>query len=262
MIAKFSEAMGLLGRHLGLFTAIILTVWLPGNVLVNYVAYNMAEGSEVGIVRLSMWIEGIFGPIYIGALVYALFEIKSGRSVAYKEAMAVGFKKWGSLFAARFAAGLLMALGLVAFVIPGVMVAVRYALVDAAVIVEGKGASASLSRSVQLTAGRRWQIFGAAVSFFLPLMALSVGLYLPLAFVESLDIAPVAVVLDCVLDVVYAVIQIVMFLFYWEATADQRRSEQSDSPPDESGEPFQNLPISEGAALPGENDNPYRSPVS
>ncbi len=33
MIAKFYEAFRLLWRHLGLFTAIVLTVWLPGNIL-------------------------------------------------------------------------------------------------------------------------------------------------------------------------------------------------------------------------------------
>jgi hypothetical protein len=33
---------------------------------------------------------------------------------------------------------------------------------------------------------------------------------------------PVEVALDCVLGIAYAVIQIVMFLFYWESTQDQK----------------------------------------
>src|SRR5262245_61678074 len=115
MAAKFSEALRLLWRHLGLFTAIILTVWLPGNILMEYVAYAFTKSSNtnlLGSIRLSIWIEMIFGPIYIGALVYALYQIKSGHPVTYREAMAVGFKKWGSLFAARFVAGFITGLGL------------------------------------------------------------------------------------------------------------------------------------------------------
>ncbi len=189
MIAKFSEAFRLFGQHLGLFTAIILTVSLPANILVDYVA-NAEASTAVGVVRLSIWIEGIFGPIYIGALLYSLFQIKSGRAVTYKEAIAVGFKKWGLLFAARLVAGLLIGFGSIAFVIPGVILAVRYSLLEAAMVVEGEGVSGSRARSAALTAGRRWQIFGAAMLFFIPFFALSVGIYLPLAFVESLNILP------------------------------------------------------------------------
>ena len=219
MIDKFSEALAILWRNLGLFTAIILTVWLPGNILINFVAYNYPEVSAMGFMRLTMLIigiEGAFGPIYIGALVYALYQIKMGRTVNYKEAMSVAFRKWGSLFAARFVAGLIMGLGFIALIIPGIILAVRYSLLEAAVIVEDKGTSESRARSIDLTAGRRWQIFWAAILFFIPFMIVSFIIYLPLGF-ESLNVMPVEVALDCILDVGFAVIQIVVFLFYWES---------------------------------------------
>jgi hypothetical protein len=183
MIAKFSEAFRLLWRHLGLFTAIILTVWLPGNILINYLAYNVRGSSETRLMRMSTWIDVIFGPICIGAIVYALFQIKSGRTVTYREAMTVGFKKWGSLFAARFAAGLFVGLGLLALVIPGIVLAVRYSLLDGVVILEeSRIITTARSRSADLTVGRRWQIFWAAVLFFASYIILSFAIYLPLAF--------------------------------------------------------------------------------
>jgi hypothetical protein len=225
MINKFSEAIAILWRNLGLFTAIVLTVWLPGNILVNFVAYNYVEVSDLGIMKLTMWIEGIFGPIYIGALVYALYQIKMGKTVTYKKAMSIGFKKWGSLFAARFVASLIMGLGLIAFIIPGIILAVRYSLIDAAVVIEDKGASESRVRSIDLTAGRRWQIFWAAILFFIPFMIVSFTIYMPLGFFESLNIMPVEVMLDCILDVAFAVIQIVVFLFYWESIQPITRAE-------------------------------------
>ena len=227
MAKKFSEALSLLWNNLGLFTAIVLTVWLPGNILTNFVAYNYAEDSVVGLMKLTMWIEGIFGPIYIGALVYALYHIKMGRRVTYGDAIGVGFKKWGSLFAARLVAGILIGLGFLALIVPGIILAVRYSLLDAAVIVEDKGVTESRLRSIDLTAGRRWQILGAAILFFIPFILFSIIIYLPLGFSESLNIMPVAVALDCILDILFAVFQIVIFLFYWESIQSTTSAVQS-----------------------------------
>ena len=230
MIARFSEAIRLLTRHFGLFAAIILTVWLPGNLLINYIAYHVADAGDMGFMKLNMWIEGIFGPIYIGALIFALFRIKSGHVVTYKEAIGVGLKNWGSLFAARLVAGLLMGLGFIALIIPGLILAVRYSLLDAAVIIEGKGTSQSRARSTELSIGRCWQIFWSAILFFILLTIFSFVIYLPLGSVESLNIMPVEVILDCIFDIAYAVIQIVIFLFYWEATQANQGAEPAPLP--------------------------------
>lgn len=221
MTAKFTEAFQLLRDNFLLFSAIILTVWLPGNILTYYAATNFAGESVLGLMKITMWIEAILGPIYIGALIYALFQIKSGRGVTYREAMAVGIRKWGALFGARFVSGLLILLGFIALVIPGVVLTVRYSLLDAAVIIEDKGITDSRARSIELSEGNRWQIFWSALLFFIPYLILVFVIYLPLGFVESLNIMPVEVVLDCILDVAYAVIQIVIFLFYWEAIQEK-----------------------------------------
>src|SRR5205823_10408591 len=102
--------------------------------------------------------------------------------------------------------------------------AVRYSLLDEVVVLERSSLTWSVrSRSTELTSGRRWQIFWAAILFFIFYLVLSAGVNLPLIFVQSAISAPVAVVLDCVTDIAYAVIQIVLFLFYWESTELERR---------------------------------------
>lgn len=87
-------------------------------------------------------------------------------------------------------------------------------------------------------------------------MVLSIGAYLPLAFIDSFDTMPIEIAIGCILNIVYAVIQIVILLFYWEATQPDREPEPSDASPDdiERGLPF-SLPA-------GADDNPYRSPLS
>jgi hypothetical protein len=217
MIAKFSESVRLLWRHLGLFSAITLTVWLPGNILINYFSYNNEDGSPFFFMKLALWIDAIFGPICIGAVLFAVFQIKSGRAVSYREAMAVGIRKWGPLIAARFIAGFFILFGVLAFVVPGMYLMVRYALLDAAVVLEDKDSTQSRVRSAKLVQGRGWQIFGAGALFFTSYVVFSFVIYLPLGFFESLNLMPVEIVLDCLLDIIFVVIQIVMFLFYWES---------------------------------------------
>jgi hypothetical protein len=250
MIAIFSEAFRLLRRHFVLFTAIILTVWLPGNILLNYLAYHIKgtdDTSFLGLMKTSTWIEAIFGPLYSSALVYALSEIKSGRSVKYRQAMAVGLSKWGSLFAARFVAGIFIGLGLLALIIPGIVVAVRYAFLDAVVVLEeSKVATNARTRSALLTDGRRWQIFWSALLYVSLLTVLSFALNFSLGFFDSLNITPVEVVLDCALDITYAIIQIVMFLFYWEATSVQRLAGHGATPNGRQAATFGDFGLAEG----------------
>lgn len=254
MIERFSEAAALLANNLRLFTAIILTVWLPSNILIHFVYHHVDNFGARDVMRLSAGIKGIFSPIYIGAMIYALYQLKSGHTVTYGQAIAVGFRKWGSLFAARLQAGFFIFLGSL-LIIPGLMLAVRYSLLDAAVIIDRREGSDALKRSVRLTEGLRWQIFFSAFLFFPAYVILSAGVYVPLEFVEF-DTMPIEIALDCFLDIAYAVIQIVMFLFYWEATRGGREAKPGDTLQDGAAGEF-SLPIPSGA-----DDNPYRSPLS
>lgn len=226
MIEKFSEAFSILRNNLGLFSAIILTVWLPGNILLNYFLYNVEGIHELAIIKYSLYIEGIFGPLYIGALVFSLYQIKSGRTVTYKEAMTVGVEKWGALFLARFIASIFVSIGFIALIIPGIVLMVRYSLLSAAVVLENMGPPESRARSAELTIGHRWQIFLTGILYFVFFIALTFAIYLPQDLIGSLNIMPVDIVLDCFLDIAFAIIQIVIFLFYWEAIHAKQQVEE------------------------------------
>lgn len=214
MLNKIGEAIHLLSSNFLLFSSIILTVWLPGNLLLNSLVYFFGREE---FIEMGLGIEIIFGPIYIGAMLYALSCLKQGHHVSYSEAMTVGFRKWGSLFAARFVAGIFIGLGLIFLVVPGIILYVRYALVNSAVVFEGVGTTESRSRSAELTIGARWQIFGAAAIYFIGFEFYAILVENFFEFVEQLNTMFVWVILDCFTSIAYAFIQIVMFLFYWKA---------------------------------------------
>ena len=95
---------------------------------------------------------------------------------------------------------------------------VRYVFIDAVVVLEGVGGDRARRRSAELTRGFRWQIFLAGLIFFVAFTALSFVIRLPYEQFPALNTMAMDVAADCVLDMSYAIIQIVMFLYYWQAT--------------------------------------------
>lgn len=231
MGTKFWEAFSLLRSNPGLIAAIVLAVWLPGNLLLNHFYFTILEFGDDAQMRMGMWIEGLFGPIYIGALAYALFEIKSGRKATYGASMIAGLRNWGVLWVAHLVSGIFILLGCVALIVPGMMLVVRYSLIAPVVVLEKKGVSDALGRSTELTIGRRWQIFGALVLGSIVVMLFSFLVYLPYELHLPLNTYYLVVFADCVTDVAFTFIQILMFLFYWEAvqeTQDEDMPEMAD----------------------------------
>src|SRR5574340_685109 len=111
MIKKLSESISLLWNDLGLLASIVLTVWLPGNILSNVIAYQFPDVSPLSQVRLMLGIETIFGPLCSAGLIQVLYRRKRGEAVSYKEAMTFAVRKWWPLFAANLAAGIRIVLG-------------------------------------------------------------------------------------------------------------------------------------------------------
>lgn len=265
MFGKLSEAVRLLAGNFLLIAAIVLTVWLPGNLLLGYIAF-FAPGLDSArmVMRGAMYIEGIFGPIYIGAMVYALWQIKQGQAVRYGEAIGVGVRNWGRLFGARLVAGLQIVIGMLLFVIPGVVLALRYALLDSVVIIEGTEMSNSRRRSTELTEGIKLQMLAMVVLFYLGFILVGIMIYFSLYFVEEIAqlSLPLAFALetaaDCALDLVYAVLQIAVFLYYWEKRQIELGADGLEQATVDAAEDV--AKAMEHLADVEDSDNPYRSP--
>jgi hypothetical protein len=256
---KLFEAAGILLNHIVLFSCIILTVWLPVNLLIEFQVHGMDEEEAImATIRMNMWFAGVLGPIPAGAVVYAAARIKQGKSVSYGEAMSVGLRSWGRLFGARLVAGIFIALGLLLFILPGIYLLVRWALLDTAVILETAGISESRRRSSQLVRGSEFQIIGTAILFFLGLFMLGTVVGVPLEMMNAMNNFFVSAIVDCVMDVAYGVMGIALFLYYWEARQKELADELPDSTmsdSDDSGEQPQWLDD-----IPDDR-NPYRSPL-
>ena len=77
--------------------------------------------------------------------------------------------------ALSLALGLMIGLGLLAFIVPGVMVIMAFGLAPFAMILEDKGLRDSLTRSRELTKGNRWRFFAIYLLINLTFLPFSLG---------------------------------------------------------------------------------------
>jgi hypothetical protein len=235
--AVLGETFGLLARHLYLFTLISLTVWLPVHVLLNYLEFfDAGEESPGRALRVVLTAQVVLDPFVVSALLSALARIKRGVEVTYWQALAEGFRAWPRLMLVRFIVIwvlLLPSLGWLAVyrATPALQVAgglglvgltglilvllVRFALMDSAVVLGGASPITVWRRAAALTAGQRWSIlWTAAVLFGLILAAALLGGHV-FRTVPGANHFVARVLFDCLLAVAQSLFTIALFLFYW-----------------------------------------------
>lgn len=227
MLSKFCEAIRLIGTNCALFGSIILTISLPKTLLISYGYHQYPERAEA----IERSIEIFFAPIYATAFIHALSRLKDGQRPRYTEIMTMAFRKWQKLLVARIIAGLIVLLGLLLLIVPGIVLFVRYALLDPVVVLEGAGITEARMRSEKLTIGLRWQIFAVFSLFYIAFFLLVFLISLPVALLSQLDTTSptMRILLQFVGDGATAILHTVLFLYYWEAATNERLQTEQDA---------------------------------
>jgi hypothetical protein len=212
---RIAAALRLVRGNVALLGGIVLAVSLPVNLLARALA---AAGHATASLHATLWGGLLLGPISAGALVHALACIADGRPVGWREAMGVGLARGGRLLKAWVVSGALVLLGLVAGVVPGIVLMVRWAVLDAVVVLEDLPVMAALGRSAALTAGRRWPILATGLACFAVYGLVAALFYRPAGLADRLDGAVGAAALDRARPALRAW-RVVFFVFYREARA-------------------------------------------
>lgn len=213
------ETLRLFAAHLHLFTLIALTVWLPGHLVINYLDFfaggppGSAEAAARGI-RVFLVVEAVFGPLVGAATLAALVRIKRGEPAIYGQALADGLAAWPRMFIARLVQGAIVLVGLVALIVPGVILLVRVSFVDALVVLDGAPLGAALRASNARTAGRRAAIFWTGGAIFVIVFSIATILSVLAGTVGHFVFQVLA---DCAIAVTQTMFTIVLFLFFWES---------------------------------------------
>jgi hypothetical protein len=90
-------------------------------------------------------------------------DAAAGSPPAIGSALRFGFDVFGAVFLAVVLAWLGVLVGIVAFIVPGLICLVRWSVVAQTVVVEDQRGGAALRRSWQLVTGRSWWVFAVVL---------------------------------------------------------------------------------------------------
>jgi hypothetical protein len=165
------DAWTLFTQNLGLFVAIALVVVIPADVLVLGVGagelwkdYKPDSTLGASALRTALRLL-VVQPLVTAACIAAVMSLGRGEQPSASWSVARGFERWGAVLAAVLLAGLATLAGFVAFVIPGLWLAVVLYFTSQAVVAEGHSPMDALRRSRELVAGQWWRVFGIGIFF-------------------------------------------------------------------------------------------------
>ena len=157
-----------------LVTVAIVCLGVP-TLMQVYVALSGNSVSFTGFFAFVLWSFGSF--VSSAATLWVISETYLGRSATAGEALRFAFGKIGPLFVTGLAVGIIVLLGLLLLVVPGVIAACGYAVTSQIVVLENVSADLAMKRSWHLTKGFKGKVFGLACVAFLivllPAIALS-----------------------------------------------------------------------------------------
>lgn len=109
---------------------------------------------------LALVVGSIVNGLLTATLIYGSFQYLRGHKATLGECLAKGISVLVPIAIAALGYSILMALGWMLLIIPGIIITVTYWLYAPAIVVEKQSIGKAFSRSADLTRGKRWSIFG------------------------------------------------------------------------------------------------------
>jgi hypothetical protein len=165
-------------RHLLTFSFVVyLTVAIVGALLTAALTWFGAILAAFISLVAFFWLQG--------ALVKAVDDVRDGRAdLSLSETFEAAKARLGAVAVAGILAGLGIIIGLILFIVPGLVFMTWWAVIIPVVVLENKSAGESFSRSRELVRGHGWGVFGVIVLVILLLIGFQIVL--------SLILSPVA----------------------------------------------------------------------
>lgn len=245
-------------RNIPLLSAIVLTIWLPANAVSSWLASQ--SQSELAVwpeFWLAMGIGTIFSPICTGAVIYALDRRWQAKPVGYVESMCVGIRCWWRFFTTSLVADILIGLSFFLFIIPAILLALRYSLIGMTVVLEERSGVSARLRSADLMRGKLWAVLLIVVVSYMLFVAVAGAFSFPLEWVRAsttmtdLQYYAASTVIDCVTDILSVSVSAVLFCIYVQSSGREKLPDFPDEPIDVTS---RLLP------LPEDDGNPYSPP--
>jgi hypothetical protein len=172
--------------HFLAIAALVIVVWLPLELVGCYLdAYVFGPEDFRRSFTLARFFDSFIGIIATAAVISVGAAGWVGERPSFGSAIKVGLTSWWSMWWSRFLAGILIVVGFVCLIIPGIYLFVRLILVEPIAVCDRRSGAAAIRRSFELTQGRFWKVFGISVLAQGILLAGCACLWLPSFFASG-----------------------------------------------------------------------------
>lgn len=155
--------------------------WGP-EVMPQATNHFMMFGIALGIVEYVAFT--LVSSVMIGAGALITMGELHGERLSFRAALAVGLRFALRVFALTIVVSLAVAIGLVLLIVPGIFLTVMWFVATPVMVIERRGLRDALTRSADLTRGRRWVILGLYLLMIVLTVSLGFAAVALLAFLE------------------------------------------------------------------------------
>jgi len=133
-------------------------------VLVFSLATDAVGASPLSLIRITLSIvTGVVSVIVLGAYPSMVQAVLGGGQISVTDSLGKAFHRFWTLLFATFLVGLIVALGLVALIVPGVIFITWYAYFVPAIMLEDKGVLAAMGASKAFGRDKKWSTFSIGI---------------------------------------------------------------------------------------------------
>jgi uncharacterized membrane protein YesL len=127
----------------------------------------------------------------VSIIIKMVYDFSEQNNVSLPEAIKLSARKLIFIIAAGTLSLLVITLGLIALIIPGIFLLVKFAFISYFILLHDEKIIAAFKKSWEITRGYWWQVFGLYLVFMIPMMVLA----LTASFAAAFSI-PTALALD------------------------------------------------------------------
>ena len=222
------ESLFFFRTHLLRILTLVLPVIVPLEIAKTWLLGAMIEatpgepmGGQAGLV-FAMHV--IFYPLYMAALVFFIADCLNDKQRPWLQYYQAALSRWFSMFMLIIITGLLSALGFMALVLPGILIACRLGFANFHCILESQGVIQSISSSWKKTGPYFWTLF-QGYAIILLVMLIGPQLMAELLVATGAD----GFISQALMSVVWSVIAIFTLIFSFRVYCLQFNEEPTAS---------------------------------
>jgi hypothetical protein len=207
-----NEAASVLSRNFPVLFAVTVIADLPALLLGQGVGGEGADvGTGIAAALLFALLMLVFSMLSQAVIVHVTFQNMRGRPVQLGDALNVAMQRFLPILGVALLVALLAGLGMLALIVPGVILAMMWFVAIPVCVVEQRSVWASMQRSAELTKGHRWKIFGMMILLLIISGVVSSLIALVVAFGGSIIVFIVNLIWTAIWGAFFAVVVAVTY---------------------------------------------------